>query len=353
MTAPAVLSFAYILDLAIGDPRQLPHPVRGIGWAIEKTEEILRGRIGISVGARHAVPLQKNVKKEKIAGVALPIVIVGLTYALFYVINKFLLNPDLPDIGRYLALVILVYLASTTVSTRELVRSGESVMASVNSGDIEKARKELGMIVGRDTTSLDNKGIFRATVETLSENTSDGIVAPLFYFALGGLPLAMTYKAINTLDSMVGYKNEKYNNFGWVSAKLDDIANYIPARLTGCLIVVSTFVMSFFKSVNGLNSLKIMIRDGKKHASPNSGIPEAAMAGALGVQLGGPSLYGGAMIEKPFIGEEDQNLPTGQAGTETFYVNASESALTITKITSLVGLLSALAILYVRAALWN
>jgi adenosylcobinamide-phosphate synthase len=352
MTAPAVLSFAYILDLAIGDPRQLPHPVRGIGWAIEKTEGMLRG---------------KNVKKEKIAGVALTIVIVGLTYALFYVINKLLLNPDLPVIGRYLALVILVYLASTTVSTRELVRSGESVMTSLNSEDIEKARKELGMIVGRDTTSLDKKGILRATIETLSENTSDGIVAPLFYFALGGLPLAMTYKAINTLDSMVGYKNEKYKNFGWASARLDDIVNYIPARLTGGLIFISTFILStieklkrFLKpgssrlnSLNSLNSLNIMFRDGKKHASPNSGIPEAAMAGALGVQLGGPSFYGGAMIEKPFIGEEDQNLPTGQAGTETFYVSASESALTITKITSLVGLLSALAVLYVRTALWN
>jgi adenosylcobinamide-phosphate synthase len=232
------------------------------------------------------------------------------------------------------------------------------------------------MIVGRDTESLDRKGILRATIETLSENSSDGIIAPMFYFAIGGLPLAMTYKAINTLDSMVGYKNERYLNFGWASARLDDIANFLPARITGSIVVIASFMVgalqsvvqnssrwfrmiydaqpllhaaknsSDFHRVSGMEALRIMIRDGSRHVSPNSGIPEAAMAGALGVKLGGPSSYGGMVSEKPFIGDE-------RSSSEEFYLDASEMALTITKVTSVLGLFAALLVLYVRKSLWS
>jgi adenosylcobinamide-phosphate synthase len=206
----------------------------------------------------------------------------------------------------------------------------------------------------------------RATIETLSENASDGIIAPMIYFAIGGLPLAMAYKAINTLDSMVGYKNERYLNFGWASARLDDIANFVPARITGSIIVISGFMVSAFVSlaqrcsrltrskqsitdshgISGLRAFRVMIRDGGKHASPNSGIPEAAMAGALGVQLGGPSEYAGVVYEKPFIGEERRN-------SEAAYLYASGMALKITKVTSILGLFAALAILYLRTSLWR
>jgi adenosylcobinamide-phosphate synthase len=162
--------------------------------------------------------------------------------------------------------------------------------------------------------------VLRATVETLAENLSDGVIAPVFYLVLGGLPLAIAYKAINTLDSMVGYKNEKYIRFGWASAKLDDAVNYIPARISGLLIVIAAGIIGIWDSGLGIGkekakhqhlnpdprlSLKIMLRDGSKHTSPNSGMPEAAVAGALGIRLGGPSTYGGMMSEKPFIGDEN------------------------------------------------
>jgi adenosylcobinamide-phosphate synthase len=337
MTDSAALSLAYILDLVIGDPRQVPHPVRAIGWVIEKAERILR---------------KNRVTKEKLAGVILVLVIVSLTYILFYLVSIALLHAGISTLVTYLSLIVYIYLISTTIATRELIRSGMDVVNEIKAGNIEDARKKLSMIVGRDTESLDRKGILRATIESLSENSSDGIIAPLFYFVIGGLPLAMTYKAINTLDSMIGYKDERYKNIGWASAKLDDIANFIPARITGVLIVFASILASIFhllssiprKHVSWQNAYRTMLRDGRKHSSPNSGIPEAAMAGALGVKLGGTSTYGGVVVKKPYIGEELQN-------SDFFYLSAAESAVTITKLTSFLGLLSALMILYIKTTL--
>jgi adenosylcobinamide-phosphate synthase len=208
---------------------------------------------------------------------------------------------------------VLIYLAGTTIALRELVASAKRVIASVEAGILTDARKHLSMIVGRDTEGLSDEGVLRATVETLAENLSDGVIAPVFYLVLGGLPLAIAYKAINTLDSMIGYKNEKYIRFGWAAAKLDDVANYIPARITGVLIIVSAYLLGVMSSgrskavssFSGLDSFTIMLRDGRKHTSPNSGMPEAAVAGALGIRLGGPSTYGGRLFEKPFIGDEN------------------------------------------------
>ncbi|MBI5664497.1 MAG: cobalamin biosynthesis protein CobD [Nitrospirae bacterium] len=356
MTEAITLTAAYLLDMVIGDPKWLPHPVRGMGWMIVKLERVLRDMMPCRGTSRRAPTL------EKLGGLGLVIIIVGATYGIFFIINYLLLTSHF-SLLTYLSFIILVVLIATTIATRELLKSAKAVIDEVKTGDVIRARGKLGMIVGRDTQSLDQKGILKATIETLAENTSDGIVAPLFYFALGGLPLAMAYKAVNTLDSMVGYKNEKFRDFGWAAARLDDIANYIPARITGILIVIATFLLGIgdwrlwiskqpvplFTNPQTLNpkpfaAWKTMLRDGRKHSSPNSGVPEAAMAGALGVRLGGPSVYGGITVEKPFIGEE-------RSGMKVSYLNASENALSIVKITSLLGLELALLLLYLRTAI--
>jgi len=334
MTDTAAIIIAYLLDLAMGDPEKLIHPVRVIGLAIEKAEVMLRRGN------------KRNEKEEKKAGLILAVIVVGFVFLLFYLAEMVLLNVMPSGTWHYLSVAFFVYLVSTTIATHGLLRSGQDVIDRVNEQDIQSAREKLAMIVGRDTHKLDKRGVLKATIETLSENASDGIIAPMFYFAIGGLPLAMAYKAINTLDSMVGYKNEKYKNFGMASAKLDDAVNYIPARLTGCLIVLACFITGYFRKVNGFRAVKIMFRDGRKHSSPNSGVPEAAMAGALGVQLGGPSAYGGVVFDKPFIGDE----VTAGSGT---YIEASGLALMLTKLTSFLGLLAALGIIYAKAALWT
>ncbi len=339
MTESYLLIFAYMLDVVIGDPKQIPHPVRIIGWAIEKIEGQLRR-------------IFKGTKGERVGGILLVSTITGSTYLISDIINQALIGYSEFAVGYYLAFFILSYLVSTTFATRELIKSAESVIESLINNKIKDARAKLSLIVGRDTENLDKNGISKATIETLAENASDGIIAPIFYFVIGGFPLAMTYKAVNTLDSMVGYKNAKYKNFGWAAARLDDIANFVPARITGVLIVMASIVVKFMgrKGFKGVGALKIMLRDGRKHASPNSGMPEAAMAGALGISLGGPSMYDGVIIKKPFIGEERQNLPAGGQGTEqgeqnTSFLNASEGAITLTKMTSFLGLICALTII--------
>jgi len=195
--------------------------------------------------------------------------------------------------------IITVLLASLTLATKSLYNESKVVLNALNRGDIEEARKSLSMIVGRDTDSLDEKEICRAVIETVSENLSDGIIAPMFYLAIGGVPLAMAYKAINTLDSMVGYNNERYADIGWFSAKMDDIWNWIPARLTGFIIILAAFILR----LNWMDSWRVMRRDGRNHSSPNSGIPEAAAAGAMNIQLGGKIQYFGKITNKPTIGD--------------------------------------------------
>lgn len=348
--SPVVLLLAFLLDMTIGDPRWLPHPVRGIGTAISKTEEFLRKYFKASHGKG------ESINREKFGGILLVLIIVVSVFWIVFFIQKIFSSitassyvsttPLLQYSVNILVVIFIVYLTSTTIATRELINSSKIVIEAVKDKDLESARKNLGMIVGRDTNSLSEKGILRATIETLSENLSDGIIAPLFYLATGGLPLAMTYKAINTLDSMVGYKNKRYKNFGWASARLDDIANYIPARITGVLIVASVFILTLFKDIRysllvTRCSFKTMLLDGKKHTSPNAGIPEAAMAGALGIILGGPSTYGGVIVEKPYIGVERQK-------SEKLYLEAVEKAINIVKAASILGLGIAVVVLYVR-----
>jgi adenosylcobinamide-phosphate synthase len=300
------LIFAFFLDLVIGDPRWLPHPVRIIGRGITMMENFLRKSIKIN--------------EERTAGIYLVISIVIPTVIITLLAQKALLWFS-TDFFMIIGMIILIYLIATTLALRELVNAALLVINAVRDGNLERARRNLAMIVGRDTAVLPEEAILRATIETLAENLSDGFIAPLFYLVIGGLPLAMAYKAINTLDSMVGYKNEQYLRFGWAAAKLDDAANYIPARMAGMFIVSAVFLFAVCKDPlhalqTARRSYSIMRRDGRNHTSPNSGVPEAAMAGALGVKLGGPSTYGGALIEKPRIGDDgaaDYCAAAGQA----------------------------------------
>ncbi len=330
---PLILLFAFLTDFTIGDPRWLPHPVRIIGTAISRTETILRKFF--------TTPAQ-----EKFAGLLLVVLITTPVFLITFILCR--------EAGEFrntaaeiIGIAAIVILTSTTIALHGLVSSARLVMESLAAKDIEEARIRLSMIVGRDTHMLSEKDILRATMETLAENLSDGVVAPVFYLAVGGLPLAMTYKAINTLDSMVGYKNSTYLHFGWAAARLDDMANYLPARITGILIVTAVFLLTSLKksrdfACSARRALAVMLRDGAKHTSPNSGIPEAAMAGALGIRMGGPSTYGGIMVEKPYIGEACRESNAKD------YLVASENAIIIVKAAALLSMGLAAIISFLR-----
>lgn len=260
------------LDLLVGDPRWLPHPVRGIGWMIHKAEGAWRFT---------GLPLRA-------AGVLLCVSVVLVTCAVVYA--------TLPWAN--------VYWVFSFLALRSLDAEAGAVIRCLQVGDLAAARQQAGMIVGRDTGELDEAEIVRAVLETVSENLSDGVIAPLFYLALLG-PVGMAvYKAVNTLDSMTGYKNEKYRELGWASARLDDVLNYVPARLSAALVWVSALLLG----MPALRSIRLTLRDAGSQPSPNSGWPEAAFAGALGVQLGGVSFYGGAPSRKAYLGDVGRPL---------------------------------------------
>ena len=273
---------AYVLDLIFGDPQNIIHPVQIIGKMINIGEKSLLGK-----------KYKSDRKYKFFAGMILNITVISLTYGITYLIRRISENSIIFTVAE-------IYLMYTIFSINSLAREGNRVYNILKEGNIERARKDLSYLVSRDTETMDEKMIIRSTMETISENTVDGIVAPMLYMFLGGLPLSMTYKAINTFDSMVGYKNEKYMDFGKFSAKLDDVANFIPARITGILIVIASMILGY----DYKNSLKIFIRDRKNHSSPNSGHAEAGVAGALGVQFGGRVSYFGKEVDKPVIGDK-------------------------------------------------
>lgn len=285
MTGDAVLILlaALLLDLMLGDPRWLPHPVVMIGRMITSLERWLRLLI----------------RNERVGGVLLLLITVGITWGIAVTAEQVVYG-----ISRSAGYAFSAILAWTTIAGRSLHRESGLVAAALAGGDIPEARRALSMIVGRDTEHLGERDIWRGTVETVAENSSDGVIAPLFYLAIGGAPLALAYKAVNTLDSMVGYRNDRYLIFGWASARFDDICNFVPARITGLLMVAAAPLTGLSAS----GAWKIMRRDGSKHSSPNSGVPEAAVAGALGVQLGGANRYFGREVAKPTIGDAAQEL---------------------------------------------
>ncbi|MEA4960695.1 adenosylcobinamide-phosphate synthase CbiB [Lutispora sp.] len=277
---------ANLADLAFGDPYGFPHPVRLIGLYISAFEKIARR-------------ICKDDKSLKLAGILLTISTVFFSYMTVWILLR-----AANYIGEGLELFINTFILYTCLAGRCLAKEASKIITSLKGNDIYGSRRLLSYIVGRDTAHMDENDISRAVIETVSENTSDGIIAPLFYMFLGGAPLSMAYKAINTMDSMVGYKNEKYEFFGWASARLDDIANFIPSRLTSIFMICGAFVLG----LDCKNSYRIVLRDGSNHLSPNSGYPEAAAAGALGIRLGGPNLYFGKIVAKPSIGDKLKDI---------------------------------------------
>ena len=272
------MAAAFILDLIIGDPRRLPHPVRWMGSAITAFEPGFR----------------------KISG---HLVFTGALYAAFLIVGTWLLTfiavETLGRIHPFLRYGLESVLIFYCLSARSLEEAAMDIHDCLVSNKINQARREVDLIVGRDVDQYYEEGIARATVETVAENLVDGFIAPLFFAAIGGAPLAMAYKMINTLDSMVGYKNAAYFQFGRASAIIDDIFNYIPARFSTLVIALA----SQFLAGTGTRSLKTAIREGSHHSSPNAGYAEAAFAGALAVKLNGPNYYHGQLIDKPYIGK--------------------------------------------------
>lgn len=283
MSAEALIALAYCLDLLCGDPAWFPHPVRYIG----------RGALALEV------PLRRHISNQRLAGVTAVLIIVGGTAATA-VMALSLAYRIHPWLGDAVSILILY----TVFATRDLANHAFPVYRALQAHDLPTARRLVARIVGRDTAVLDEPGIIRAAVESVAENTVDGITAPLFFAALGGPVAGLTYKAISTLDSTFGYKNERYLHFGWAAARLDDAAAWAPARLTLPIFAIASAI----SGGRPLSAWRLGLRDGRKHASPNSGFAEASVAGALGVQLGGPLFRQGRRVDLPSIGEPIESL---------------------------------------------
>ncbi|TGJ99484.1 cobalamin biosynthesis protein CobD [Leptospira semungkisensis] len=273
-----------LLDLGLGDPQGLPHPVRLMGKFSRFLERI----------TRIAIP-----SYSFIAGLLTAIIVYSASFFLPWLLLKLF-----SEIHPFLEAILSVFLIYTSIALKDLIDHSKEVYFSLKEGNLQKARERVGRIVGRDTESLSEQEIVRATVESIGENLVDGITAPLFFAAIGGPAWAVLYRAINTLDSLFGYKNSTYIKFGWTSARVDDLANYIPARITAPLLSISSGLIGF----SVMSSLRILFKDGRKNPSPNSGLSEAALAGALKVQLGGRNYYHGILSEKPKIGEPREEL---------------------------------------------
>lgn len=301
MIAPMQIAMAYILDRAIGDPAWMPHPIRLIGRLVQWLESMLYAN-------------------SFMAGAMLTLTVVGSTYAASYA----LVAGAYEYLPQLIAWLFVVYLAASCIALRGLVDSVRNVL---DAAEIDDARQRLSHIVGRDTASLDINAVRRAAIESLAENASDGVIAPMFYLALGGAPLALAYKAASTLDSMVGYNNDRYGLFGRASARLDDLLNFIPARITGALICIGAGIVSGGDAMR--RAFSVMLRDGGNHKSPNSGVPEAAMAGAIDARLGGPSSYGGVLVEKPHIGDGADEITPDSASAAVRIVEAASDMAAI------------------------
>ncbi|MDY0267586.1 adenosylcobinamide-phosphate synthase CbiB [Trichloromonas sp.] len=269
---------AFALDLLLGDP-PMPHPVMLVGAVINRLEILFASFFD----------------NRRLAGALLAALTLLVTGGLAWALLRLA-----AEIHPLAALIVGIWLAYTTLALRALHRESREVVRCLEGKRPAEARRALALIVGRETATLDEEGILRACIETVAENTSSGVVAPLFYLAVGGPVLALLYKAAGTLDSMVGYRDDGYRELGWASARLDDLFNLLPARLTGMLMVLAAPLAGL--RIRG--AWRIMLRDARRHASPNAGFPEAAMAGALGVRLGGAAVYFGIRVEKATLGDD-------------------------------------------------
>lgn len=290
----------FLLDLLFGDPHFLPHPVRGIGKLIAVSEKRIR-RMGE----------QGNAESEFRKGICLTVFVsVSVTtVALCFIIGAYALHP-------YVGVMAETIMTYQILATRCLKDESMKVYRCLRAGALEEARHAVSMIVGRDTAQLDEEGVVKAAIETVAENTSDGVTAPMLYLAVGGPALGFFYKAVNTMDSMIGYKNEKYLYFGRAAARLDDILNFIPARISAVLMIAAAYLpgkeffwRDFFdgsrsdRDFSGRQAVRIYRRDRKKHASPNAAQTESVCAGALGIRLAGDARYFGKVVKKPYIGD--------------------------------------------------
>ena len=273
-----VLPAAFALDFMLGDPRSLPHPVRWMGKAIDSLEPRFR----------------KISPHLTLSGALFAVVLILGVWLLFFLILEAVhrIHPLLKDLLD----IILIYYC---ISARSLEDAAMEVAQLLLQKKLPQAKRKVALIVGRDIDNYKEDGLARATVETVAENLVDGVTAPLFFAAIGGAPLAMAYKMANTLDSMVGYKNQTYQQFGKAAARIDDVLNFIPARLTVPVIALAAQILSG----RGERSLATAVCEGANHASPNAGYPEAAFAGALAVKLNGPNYYNGKLVDKPYIGK--------------------------------------------------
>ena len=283
------LFFGYLLDLAFGDPHSLPHPVQGYGLCILKLDGWLRGGI-----AAKNLSKEERERREFRAGVLLVVLTVAAA-----VIPGAILLWLAGLLSPWLQLAVMTLICYQMLAAKSLKTESMKVYEALKTGDLKASRQAVSMIVGRDTENLTEEGVTKAAVETVAENTSDGVIAPLFYMAIGGPLWGIAYKAVNTMDSMVGYKNDKYLYFGRAAAKLDDVLNYIPARLSAMLMLAAAFLLR----MQVKNGWKIYWRDKRKHASPNSAHTEAVMAGVLGVSLAGDAWYFGKLHKKETIGD--------------------------------------------------
>lgn len=278
---------ALLVDWVVGDPVWLPHPVVMMGRMIRGFERRTNHwQTGSALSLRW---------RGTVLTLTITVSSALITAAIWMVARR---------VSPILGVFVDIWMISTTIAWKGLVKAGQDVYRALTTDGIDGGRRSVGMIVGRDTESMDEQDVVRATVETLAENIVDAIVSPVFYAILGAAPLAMVYRAANTLDSMVGYRNDRYMYFGFASARLDDMLNYVPARLT----VVLIYLVIWFRRGAARTAWRIMLRDARKHPSPNSGLPEAMVAGALAVQLGGKNQYGGITSFRAHLGDPVQQL---------------------------------------------
>jgi adenosylcobinamide-phosphate synthase len=305
MSSRAVMGTAYLFDWIAGDPEWLPHPVRLIGRGVKEGERILR------------TPGQTPLVELVVGGV-LTFSLVAATY-----MGTAKAIAPMRRRGQTWGFVTETLLAWTCLASRSLYDEAWAVVTLLEAGDMVLARQRLARIVGRDTQHLDVHEICRAVIETVAESCSDGVIAPLFYMAVGGVPLAMAYKTINTLDSMIGHADERYFYFGKVAARLDDVANFLPSRLTALGIIAAAVAV---QGASCATALDTWLGDGRKHKSPNAGQPESAMSGALQVRLGGENFYKGEPASAPLIGERFSR-PSTQEAKRAIRIVAMVSAL--------------------------
>ncbi len=283
-----MISIAFLMDILFGDPYWLYHPVRLVGTIIHKTEQFLWNALSIQSGE------EEDRRKKQGAGIILVIIVLilstGIPVLIFIVAQS---------VHPWLRFVIETFMCYQLLAMKSLKTESMKVYAALKTGDLEKSRYAVSMIVGRDTKNLNKEGIIKATVETIAENTSDGVIAPLLFLFLFGGAGGFFYKAVNTMDSMIGYKNDRYFYFGRAAARLDDVLNFIPSRVTA----IGMIIVSFFCRFNWRNAVKVFRRDRYNHASPNSAQTEAVCAGALSIQLAGDAYYFGKLYRKPLIGD--------------------------------------------------